>query len=295
MRPKSGSGIDVRSRVRYQLGMGRAQQAYTDRIALVTGAASGMGAELCRQLVCHGARVVATDIDETGLTRLAGELGPAVRTCKLDVRDAGSVADVVESVYSVEGTLDFVFNNAGIAVGGELHECRADSLERIIAINLTGATLVMHACLRRMVASGKGHIVNIASMWGLAPAVVQSAYAATKHGLVGMSLSVAPEAADLGVRLTAVCPGYIRTGLFAAAELGGMDPSEAVERIPFRLMAVEEAVRHVLDGVARGKLLVIFPYYVRIIWWIQRLSPKLMFWIGRAMVRRLRKRARGPR
>lgn len=269
--------------------MGHIERVFSGKVAFVTGAASGIGRELCQQLVVAGARVVAADIDMAGLSRLSETLGDAVRVEQLDVTSAEQVAAAIDSACEIEGGIDYLFNNAGIGVGGELQDCEAASLERILDINLKGATLVMHAAYRRMVQARRGHVVNIASMWGLCPAVMQSVYSATKHGLVALSLSVAPEAAQHGVRVTAVCPGYIRTGLFAAADYGGdMDADEALDRIPFDLIDVQTAVRRTLAGVARGRMLVIFPFYVRFMWWMQRLSPGLMHLIYRLVMRRQR-------
>ena len=194
------------------------------RIAIITGAASGIGRALARALVLRGDTVVVADIDGDGAERVAGGLarqGPgAVTSAALDVRDAAAVAALVRSTYDSHGRLDLMVNNAGIAIGGEACELLLAHWDRAIDVNLRGVVHGVQAVYPLMVRQRSGHIVNTASLAGLLPAPGATAYAMTKHAVVGLSLSLRGEAAAYGVRVTAVCPGVVETPIL---DKGGPD------------------------------------------------------------------------
>nr|BFE81638.1 hypothetical protein GCM10020093_042390 [Planobispora longispora] len=138
------------------------------RTAIVTGGASGIGRAVCRELSRRGMHVVAADIDEAGAERTAKEFGCA--SAGLDVTDARAVRDLVRRVKDERGRLDFMFNNAGIAVGGTTDELTLDHWNRTIDVNLRGVVHGVHAAYPIMLEQGRGHIVNTASLAGLTPA-----------------------------------------------------------------------------------------------------------------------------
>src|SRR6516225_4102198 len=185
------------------------------RIAIITGAASGIGRALASALVTRGDTVVVADVDGEGAERVAGELarrGPGTATSAVvDVRDAGTVRALVDQVRDQHGRLDVMVNNAGIGIGGEAGELALAHWERVIDVNLRGVVHGVHAAYPVMIAQRSGHIVNTASLAGLVPAPLLTPYAMTKHAVVGLSLSLRAEAAAHGVRVTAVCPGVVDT------------------------------------------------------------------------------------
>ena len=144
------------------------------RIAIITGAASGIGRALARALVLRGDTVVVADIDGDGAERVAGGLarqGPGAATpAALDVRDAAAVAALVRSTYDSHGRLDVMVNNAGIAIGGEAYELLLAHWDRAIDVNLRGVVHGVQAVYPIMVRQRSGHIVNTASLAGLLPA-----------------------------------------------------------------------------------------------------------------------------
>src|SRR5258708_8613468 len=180
------------------------------RIAIITGAASGIGQALARALVLRGDTVVVADIDGDGAERVAGgraRKGPGAATSAgLDVRDAAGVAALVRSTHDSHGRLDVMVNNAGIAIGGEAHELLLAHWDRAIDVNLRGVVHGVQAVYPIMVRQRFGHIVNTASLAGLLPAPGAAAYAMTKHAGVGLELSLRRGASAYGGPVPAACP-----------------------------------------------------------------------------------------
>ncbi len=186
-------------------------------MAIVTGAASGIGKALSRALVLRGATVVLADVDEAGAKAAADDMaaGPPGRASGvgLDVTDAEAVATLVERTADDHGHLDFMFNNAGIGIVGQVHELTLAHWNRAIDVNLRGVVHGVVAAYPVMIGQGSGHIVNTASLAGLLPSPMLTPYGMTKHGVVGLSTSLRMEAAVHGVRVSVVCPGVIDTPL----------------------------------------------------------------------------------
>lgn len=262
---------------------------FRDRVALVTGAGSGIGAALARGLAARKARVVLADIDVARADMVAAASGANARAIALDVADESAFVRACAEIREREGGLDFLFNNAGIAVGGDVREIPAGDWRRIVDVNLWGVVNGVRAAYPAMAAQGRGHIVNTASVAGLVPFAPMSPYAMTKHAVVGLSLSLRAEAAALGVRVTAACPGFIETGIYAAARVAGV-PSEHISRdvALLRPMAADAAARRILAGVARNRALLVFPWHARLLWWLSRASPALLQPLGRWMAARFR-------
>lgn len=264
---------------------------FKDKIAIVTGAASGIGRALCVELNRAGATVIMADIDKDRLDRLASEIagsGCRARAAYLDVSRAEEVKSLIDKVISEHGRLDLIFNNAGIAVAGEARDLSIDHWRRIIDVNLLGVIYGTHAAYSAMASQGAGHIVNTASLAGLIGAPTMIPYAATKHAVVGLSTSLRAEAKDLGIKVSVVCPGFIQTGIFDAATYVNADQKEMEARLPFKPMDVADAARIILRGVARNKAIIVFPFYGRLLWWLSRLHNSLLNPLARKTVKEFR-------
>lgn len=253
---------------------------FEGQVALVTGGASGLGRALCAALCRQGAIVIIADIDRPAAETLAARLSEAGHRAKplgLDVGCPDAVAAAVDGVVAEFGRIDWLFNNAGIVVGGELQNIEVGAWRRIVEINFLGVVYGTRAAYRHMIRRRSGRIVNIASMYGLFPGIRALPYIATKHAVVGLSLSLRAEAKAWGVGVTAVCPGFIRTGLLHAGQYGQGYSAERMEGIiPFPFLDAETAAQAILRGVRSNKALVVFPLYARISWWLYRLSPGLL-------------------
>jgi NAD(P)-dependent dehydrogenase (short-subunit alcohol dehydrogenase family) len=211
------------------------------KVALVTGAASGIGAAAARIFAAHGERVVVSDMNEAGgqatVARIADAGGEAIFV-RADVSVAADVRALVSATVERFGRLDHAFNNAGIeGVQAPLAEIAEDDWDRLIGINLRGVWLCMRAEIPAMLERGGGAIVNNASVAGLVGFAGAGAYAASKHGVVGLTRAAALDYAQLGLRVNAVCPGIIDTPMVARAVEGkpelaaGLKAAEPIGRL----------------------------------------------------------------
>ncbi len=193
------------------------------KVALITGAARGMGAAHARRFIAEGARVVLGDILDAEGAALAAELGSDARYMRLDVTKPDDWAAAVALCVADFGGLHILVNNAGIFGGAAIVDHPLDLWQRMIEINLTGVFLGIRAATSALVASGSGSIINISSVAGLRGAPGGSAYVASKFGVRGLTKAVAAELAPFGVRCNSVHPGIIDTPMAEGLNTQGYD------------------------------------------------------------------------
>jgi NAD(P)-dependent dehydrogenase (short-subunit alcohol dehydrogenase family) len=266
---------------------------YQGAVALVTGGASGIGRAVCEEMARRGATVIVTDIDAAGAQAVADGIAAAggrASAAGLDVRRAEEVERFYGEAAAAHGRLDYVFNNAGLAVIGEVRDLALEHWQRLVDVNLNGVIHGVHAAYRLMVRQGSGHIVNTASLAGLVGFPTALPYATTKAAVVGLSLSLRAEGAALGVKVSVLCPGFVQSAIFEAGTYVGSDKASTVSLIPMRFVPADVAARAILDGVARNRAVIVFPFYARLMWWIQRVAPGVMEHLHRRTVRLFRRR-----
>lgn len=264
---------------------------FKDKISMVTGAASGIGQAISRALGEDGAVVVIADVNLEGAQKVAAAIqqrGGRADAIQLDVTSAEDVQRAIDETVAKHGRLDLIFNNAGVAAGGEARDLSLADWRRIVDVNLMGVIYGTAAAYAVMVKQGFGHIVNTASLAGLLGAPFMVPYSATKHAVVGLSKSLRSEAADLGVKVTVICPGFIQTNIFEASPWRKVNKDDILQKIPFKIMEAEEAARIILRGVARNKALIVFPGYAKFFWLLSRLSLKLVAPLDRKTVKDFR-------
>ena len=230
---------------------------FAGKVVLITGAASGFGAEAARRFAAEGAHLALSDIDENALAQVAGSLAADTLTERIDVREEGSVAAHIANTLDRFGRLDVAINNAGVGHAMKpITDLTLDEYEHVLGVNARSVFIGMKHQLPPMIAQGSGAILNVASAAGLVGAGQLSAYAASKHAVVGLTRSAADEVARKGIRVNALCPSFAPTPLFneMADDIGsrhGIDRDEAyrriASRIPMRRMAeVDEIVQAML-------------------------------------------------
>lgn len=186
---------------------------FEGRVAIVTGAGSGMGAAMVRGFHAEGAQVVAVDVDRERVEATAAPLGERVRAVTLDVTDADAVAAMVAHVAG-RGRIDILCNNAGILDDYvPAHEASWELWSRTLAVNLSGPFLLARAVVPTMLAQGAGAIVNTCSIAAFVGGGGGAAYTTSKHGLLGLTRQLAFDYGRHGIRVNAVCPGAVATGM----------------------------------------------------------------------------------
>jgi NAD(P)-dependent dehydrogenase (short-subunit alcohol dehydrogenase family) len=273
-------------------------RTYSGAVAILTGGASGIGRALGEALAGRGCEVVLADLQIDLAEEVAGRIcaaGGKAAAFKVDVTDFAAVAEVVKKTVERTGRLDYMFNNAGIGIGGEVRDFTLEDWNRVIDVNIRGVINGIQAVYQVMLNQGFGHIVNTASMAGLVPIPVLAAYTASKHAVVGLSKALRIEAVDSGVRVSVLCPGVIRTPIL---ERGGKYgkilediPQEALTRIVDRMkpMPADIFARKALKKIAKNRAVIVVPGWWKIPWWFNRLSPSFGIFIGEKFFQRSKK------
>ena len=263
------------------------------QVAIVTGGASGIGAALCCALAARGLAVVAADINMDGAEAIAAlirQRGGTAAARHVDVTNPNSVTQLVQHTVATHRRIDYMFNNAGIAVSADARDLRLEHWHRLIDVNLLGVIHGVQAAYPFMAQQGHGHIVNTASLAGLVPFPGNLPYATTKHAVVGFSLTLRAEASDLGVKVSVVCPGFVQTAIVADSPALNVRDEKVQRSQPFKFMDADDAAQRILAGVWRNQAVIIFPFYARLLWWMHRIRPNWLNPIGRWLIRDLRRR-----
>jgi 3-hydroxybutyrate dehydrogenase len=217
------------------------------KVAIVTGAASGIGLAIARDLAAQGVRVTLSDVDVERGQAVTAELEGA-RFQRADMTQPEDVRMLAASTIKAEGQVDILVNNAGIQHVAPIVEFPEAKWRQIIEIMLTAPFLLTQAVLPDMYTHNWGRIINISSVHGLRASAFKSAYVTAKHGIIGLTRVTALEAAEHGVTCNAICPSYVRTPLVEKqivdqARIHGIPEEEVVEKI----MAAEGAIHRLLE------------------------------------------------
>lgn len=259
---------------------------FAGAVAIITGGASGIGAALGRELAKRGCEVVLADRQ----IELAEEVAAAIRndggkatTTELNVVNYDAVEALVYETVNRTGRLDYMFNNAGIAMTGPAAVYNIDDWNEVIDVNLRGVIHGVQASYEVMLEQGFGHIVNTASIGGLLATPGSLSYCTSKHAVVGLSKTLRIEAGLAGIRVSAFCPGFIRTPIIDRCGKYGRvlkEPSpeqqkkldQFVKR--FKPLSPDIFAKKALDAVAKNEAVIVIPRKNKLLWWFDRLFPE---------------------
>jgi len=195
----------------------------------------------------------------------------------LDVADAAAVEELVHSVAEEHGRLDYMFNNAGVALCGEVRDLGREDWESVLDVNLRGVIHGTTSAYRIMVDQGFGHIVNTASLGGIVPEPFAAPYSASKFAVVGLTLALRIEARGLGVKANVFCPSFVKTNVLENARYVGVSREQALlEMGALRSCPPERAVRRLLSGVMRNRAVITDGIATSVLWRLYRASPRLV-------------------
>jgi len=272
-------------------------------LALVTGAASGIGRHTALSLYRAGARIIACDLDEDGLADLGSELREGlVMGAKVDVASREEMSAFADRVHAEHGTLDILVNNAGVAVQGTFLDTSLEDWDWIVGVNFWGVIHGCHFFVPRMVDAArskagvgrskwKGHVVNVSSVLGYAGLPEVSAYCATKFAVLGFSESLRAELAGHGIGVTTICPGVINTRIVARARYAGKsrDPeavrAKVVKTYEKRNFGPDRVARAIVSGITRGRDVVPVAPEAWGLYYMKRLTPAAIPRVGNLLNR----------
>jgi len=224
------------------------------KVAVITGAGSGIGRATALAFAAEGYKVAACDVDQARLDTLATELGDrALVVSKVDVSDRAQMAAFADAVHALVPAADVIVNNAGVAVGGTFLETTLDDWDWLLGINLKGVVHGCHFFIPKMVARGSGgHVINISSIFGIYAAPKVTAYVASKFAVLGFSKSLRAELEPHRIGVTAICPGMINTSIIADGRMSAkLDTGRARLAAAFHKNGASPALvaKTILDAV----------------------------------------------
>jgi NADP-dependent 3-hydroxy acid dehydrogenase YdfG len=267
----------------------------SEKIAFITGGASGIGAALATKLIDKGAEVWIADRQIGPAQDLAQRLngvGGRAHAVELDVRSYPSFERGVAEAMQQSGRIDYLFNNAGIGIGGEVDTLTLGDWGDIIDVNLRGVVHGIQAVYPIMIRQHSGHIVNTASMAGLITTVGQAGYTATKHAVVALSKTLRLEAERHGVQVSVLCPGVVRTPILTGGEYGRHHAVSDEDLLKLgealRPMAPDAFADRALRAVLRGDAIIVVPRWWKALWYLERLSPALSMRAAKVALKRTR-------
>ena len=260
---------------------------FSDKVALVTGAASGIGQALAIELAREGTHLVLADVDETGLDDTRREI-EAINRKALAVRADVSRVEEVEALCARAiqemGKIDILANVAGIVIFADIREMELGDWSRILGVNLYGSIHTIRFLLDPMIQRRSGHIVNVASSAGLVAQPGMGGYSVSKFGLVGLTETLRAEVSRYGIGVTAVCPGAVKTNIFAAAEYRNYDVRGPLSFILKHLAWPPERVaRAVVRAIKKNRPMLALSAAN---WWgyaLKRSCPSLVYSAQKAM------------
>lgn len=265
-----------------------------NKIALVTGAASGMGRATAKEMARQGAHLILVDINEEGLKEVAADIERMENRAHIIVANLAlkeDIARVAKTALEQEDHIDILYNNAGVALLEEIKDTTTEDWEWLVDINMWAPIRLTQALLPHMIERGTGHIVTTASVAGLMGAPMLGAYSVTKFGMVGYSEALRAEVAQYGISVSAVCPGVVRTKLVETIKTPGVKDgmSQQMDRYPSWVGLDErEAGKQIVKGIRKNKGYILIAREAKPLWYLKRISPEATYFVNKLVFKLIR-------
>lgn len=252
---------------------------FDQKIAVVTGGASGIGKTLCELLAEKGATVIVADLNLDGADKVVNTIKSKkqkAESAMLNIADYDAVCALVGRIAKEYGRIDYLINSAGLATGGETWRFDNERWLRFINVNLLGIIYTSTEVYKIMLRQKSGHIINISSGAGIFPTPMRAPYSTTKYGVVGFCTAFRPEAAAYGIKVSVVCPGPVQTPILQTSEIVG-----AKESLKQQLtkknnwIPAEKAAEIILKGVKKNKAIIPVTAIASIMWRFYRYFPNI--------------------
>jgi len=248
---------------------------FSHSVVVVTGGASGIGKEIVKQIVPTGAQVIVV-----GRTKKTGhafvkelhKAGYEVEFERVDMTDKKKVETMFKKIIATYGRIDFMINNAGIFMGGEMRDTKLKNWYEVMDNNIYATINGTHFAYQYMIKQGYGHIVNVASTAGLIPVPAMGIYGATKYAIVGLTHALRNEAKGLGVKVSVVCPSIINTPLYDTAIYNKLDKTKALKTRRSQ-QTPEKAAKKIIRGMMKNQATIHTSIATHGIWLLYRIAP----------------------
>lgn len=259
-------------------------EAFSGKVAWITGASSGIGAALARAIAAEGADVILSGRDEERLAGVVADCSTATLLLPFDVRDEDAMHSATQSAVDWKGGVDLFVANAGISQRSRATQTAMQVYRDIIEIDLVAQIAAVQALLPHMTGRGSGHLVFVSSVAGKIGIPLRTAYCAAKHGLVGYADALRAELSQTGIGVHVACPGSVATNVSRNALSADGSPRGRSDSVIDSGMPADEAARRILDGVTAGTREIIVARGGESSWGEQRRTPEALFDQVAAMV-----------
>lgn len=256
-------------------------QSLKNKVILVTGAGSGLGAALVRNLAKIGSKIIMFDINKETIKELSIEITkegayhiPEYKV--IDVADDDMFSATLAELKRTHGSLDIIINNAGILMAGEARDMDQAMFRKIVETNIMGVVNGSLSAFKIMADQGHGKIVNISSISGLIASPLYSAYSMTKHAVIGLSKALREEGRSLGVDVMTICPGTLRTGIFDAGNVVNAPKQSVFKESLLSAISADEAAARVIAAINANRFITVFPRYASLMWFLEKIHPALL-------------------
>jgi NAD(P)-dependent dehydrogenase (short-subunit alcohol dehydrogenase family) len=249
---------------------------FNEKIIIITGAGSGIGKGLAEAFALQNATLILCDINEDSVKTLAQNIinqGGKAEAFHLDVCNQVRTQEIWQQIANQYGRLDYVFNNAGYGMAEEVQDIPYEQWHKMVDVNLMGVVYGAVEAFKIMKDHGGGHIINVASLAGLIGSPGSIPYSTTKYAVVGLSKSMRVEGAAFNIKVSALCPGFIDTGIYENAWTGSISNKLFKKTIPLPIIPISEAIPAILKGVEKNEQLIILPKYAKTLYWMARIFP----------------------